>query len=146
MRSRPAARSDLARPFASGEQRPHERRYPTPLSDPCFYEVISLLLRSMRCSQYAKDFAARTDSGTSDCLQAIDCPSGGTGTRSSRHRAPLNSKVGSNCLYVCPLSIRAVCTSTSGAVWDQILRGLEFPFEGRQTDRQTSFEFPLQNP
>ena len=25
----------------------------------------------MRCSQFAKDFAARTDSGTSDCLEAI---------------------------------------------------------------------------
>ena len=46
-------------------------------------------------------------------------------------------KVSPHCLYVCPLSIRAVYTSTSGAVWDQIPRGLQFPCDCGKTDRQT---------
>ena len=41
------------------------------MSEPCFYEAFPLSLRSLRCSQFAIYFAARTDSGTSDCLQAI---------------------------------------------------------------------------
>ena len=89
----------------------------------------------MRCSQFAKDFAAHTDSGTSDYLQ-VSVPDE-PGSRSSRRRAPLNPKVGPQAACMCRLSIRAVHTSTPGAVWVQILRGLEFPCDGRQTDRQT---------
>ena len=41
----------------------------------------------MRISQFAEEFAARTDSGTSDC------PPGEAGSCSSRRRDPLNPKV-----------------------------------------------------
>ena len=47
-----AAKSGLARPFASGG----ERRWSIPLSEPYSYEMMSLLSRSMRRGQVAKYF------------------------------------------------------------------------------------------
>ena len=57
----------------------------------------------MSSSEFAKDFAARTDYGTSDYLQASGCIAGGVGSHSSKRKALLNPKVGPDCLYVCPL-------------------------------------------
>ena len=91
-------------------------------------DALQLICGIVRCSERLY--------GTSDCPQAI--APGEAGSRSSRHRALLNPRVGPDWLHACRLSIRAVYTSTSGAVWDQIPRELEFPCDGdRQTDRQT---------
>ena len=101
------------------------------LSKPYFRKMISNVLLWMSCSQFAKDSAARIDSGTSGCVQAIVLWVG-LGRAAQGAGLLFNPNVGPDCLYVCPLSIRAVYQSASGAVWDQSLRRLEFPFEGGQ--------------
>ena len=51
-------------------------------------------LRSMHCcSQFASNFAARTGSGTSDCLEAIVPPVKPGRVASSGRRASLNPKI-----------------------------------------------------
>ena len=59
--------------------------------DPTFVAIDAL------CSQFAKDFATRTDYGTRDWLQAI--VPGESESRSSRRGAPLNPDVDPDCLY-----------------------------------------------
>ena len=99
--------------------------------------MISLLLRSMRCSQFAKYFAARTDSGTSDCLQAIFLQVGlgrvaqGAGLVESWPR-----------LLVCVYAIysRGIHVNVGGGLRPDFARIGVFLLRG--TDRQVS-EFPL---
>ena len=70
-----AVRIGFARPFASGGQQLSERLLPTPLSEPCFYKVISFSLRSIRCFGERFPCSYRLWHKT---LPTSACPAGGT--------------------------------------------------------------------
>ena len=81
----------------------------------------------MRSGLFAEDFAARTDSGTSDSLHSTsDCPPGGAGSRSSRRRAPLNTKVGLDYLYMSAIDSRGLHVNVGSGLELDFAR-LEFP-------------------